>query len=271
MTWRWTRPTEPDEREEVEARCWVAGALGVWEQPDAIVAWFDAPTDAVPPGGQWSEELEQDWMAAWRTTVQPLILGSFAILPTWQADGWEPPPGIDHVLVLDQGHGFGTGHHATTAGCLEEVVRHTRAGMRVIDVGCGSAILAIAAAMLGATPVVAVDLDEEAVIAARRNVADNGVDVDVRVGSFEVAGPPADLVLANLLTDTIVALAKALADLTLPGGVLVVSGITEERRERPLRALADAGMVLTSSRTQDGWLVAVLSRPDDPSEGRGPA
>jgi SAM-dependent methyltransferase len=160
------------------------------------------------------------------------------------------------VLVLDPGRAFGSGHHPTTLGCLEALGELDLAGRSVIDVGCGSGVLAIAAARRGAT-VVAVDVDEEAVRATRDNAARNGVTLDVRRGGPEVAGS-ADVVVANLVTGTLVALAEALVAATAT--TLIVSGVVAERAATVRAALTTAGVTVDSVRERDGWVVIVGRR-----------
>lgn len=250
--------TAGDDRELVAARLWVAGAHGVQELPDGLVAWFDDRTDAVPPGGSWADEPDRDWLAGWREGLGAVVVGGIHVVPSWTTH--EPAPDAV-VLRLDPGVAFGTGHHATTALCLAALQRHLAPTHRVVDVGTGTGILAIAAALLGAREVVAVDVDVQAVDACRVNAAANGCDVDVRLGGPDAVRAPGDLVLANLLTPTLHALADELAALTAPGGVLVASGVASERADGVAARLAAAGLEPVDRADRDGWAALELRHP----------
>ena len=251
--------TAGDDRELVAARLWQHGALGVQELHDGLVAWFEHRVEGLPPGGAWSVEPERDWLATWREDLDAVVVGRVHVVPSWLADTHTLGP--DEVLLrLDPGVAFGSGHHATTSLCLELLQEHLQAGQRVLDVGTGTGILAIAAALLGAGAVVGVDVDPQAVDAARVNATDNDATVEVLQGGVERGGPPADLVLANLLTPTLHHLARELVAATAPGGLLVASGVAQERADGVAAALAAAGAPLVERRDRDGWS-ALLHRP----------
>jgi ribosomal protein L11 methyltransferase len=249
-THRFVLPVEVADREVTAARLLALGALGIWERGGELVAWFGERRPDVPADGRWELEPDRDWQAEWKADLRPVHAGRFAIVPTWLAD--EHEPGDEELtLVLDPGRAFGSGHHATTTLCLELLDELDLAGRRVADVGCGSGVLAIAAARRGAE-VVAVDVDAAAVEVTRENAARNGVELDVRHGSVEVLDGPVDLVVANLLTDTVTALAVELA---AAGDAIIVSGITAERQHVALDALRDL-VVLEPPRERDGWIAA---------------
>lgn len=262
MTVRLTVPGtgDADEREVVAARLWAAGALGVWDQPGELVAWFDEPVDLDGPWaivGTWAEEPEHDWQASWKAGIEPVVAGDVAIVPSWLRD---QAPSVAHVIELDPGQAFGTGHHATTVLCLELLQGLALDGRRVLDVGTGTGVLAIAAAMLGASVVTAVDIDRDAVEVARTNAARNDVPLDLSVGSVDAAAGGNDVVLANLLTDTVTRLAAALLGALTPTGTLIASGITVERAAGPRRALEAAGGVIVDERHRDGWVGLAVRR-----------
>ncbi len=256
-THRYALPSpDPDAIEGLVARLWAAGTLGVEQRPDELVAWFPKPVDTVPEGGVWSIEEPQDWLALWKAGLEPVRVGDVVVAPTWVED----VPEAEHVIRLDPGQAFGTGSHATTRLCLLELQRLDVAGRRVADIGTGTGVLAIAAAKLGASEVVGVDIDPEAIAAARQNALANEVaDLHLAVGSSgDLAGGPFDVVLANLLTDTLVALAPELAALT--AGTIVASGIAVERAERVVTAFREVGLVVHARADDDGWAVLVASR-----------
>lgn len=249
--------TDGDDRELVATRLWLVGAIGVQELPDALLAWFDHRVEDVPPGGTWEAEPERDWLATWRRSIEPVRAGRVVIVPTWLRDEHEAAD--DDVTVwLDPAMAFGSGHHATTQLCLEALQEVLEPGASVLDVGCGTGVLAIAASLLGAGRVEAVDLDPEAVAATRSNAAANGVTLAARVGSVEPGTRPADVVLANLLTPTLHSLAGTLVGAVEPGGALVASGVAAERADGVVAALEARGGSLVAREDRDGWSVLVL-------------
>ena len=195
----------------------------------------------------------RDWLAAVREDIEPIEFGSLWIGPR-RAD---PPP--DRVVVrLEPGLAFGSGRHPTTRLCLERLAAKPPVGVEVIDYGCGSGILAVAAAALGARRVIAFDIDPQALRATGDNARSNGVSDRVRVVA---AGPatsmpvaePAMLVIANILAGTLVELAPALSALTRPGGDLVLSGILEPQAAGVVAAYCPGFDMLVGGGS-DGWV-----------------
>lgn len=258
--------THGDDPEIVAARLWTAGATGVQELPDALLAWFETRIEDVPPGGTWAQEPDKDWLATWRESIQPMRVGRIEVVPSWLIDEHRPAPDT-MVLRLDPGMAFGSGHHATTRLCLQVLQEELAPGQRVLDVGCGTGILAIAAALLGAATVEAVDVDPDAVAIARRNAVANGVELAVHLGGVERATDRADLVLANLLTPTLHALADPLVAAVRPGGTLVASGVATERAAGVADALAAAGGSAVRRTDADGWSVLVHRTDADTDAG----
>lgn len=259
-THRLVLPCRGEDSDLLAARLWAAGALGVWERADELVAWFDEPGVEVPDGGRWEREPDRDWQSEWKASIAPVRAGRFTVVPSWLADDHPVRAGLE-TIVLDPGRAFGSGHHATTVLCLELLDGLELRGRRVADVGCGSGVLAIAAARRGAE-VVAVDLDAVAVAVTRENAVANGVHLDVRHGSVGALTGSADVVVANLLTDTVAELAGALVAATT--GILVVSGITAERSTVALDPLQAAGMEHVEVHERDGWIAARGRVPERP-------
>ncbi len=277
-------PVRPDRREAVAAALWALGAEGLWEQGERTVAWFRAAPDddhlaahgALIPEllaneVRRSTEHDQDWQAAWKATIAPIRAGRTTVVPTWLA---ADHPAIDGglTLVLDPGRAFGTGHHATTALCLELLdeldLDGGLSGHTLADIGCGSGILGIAAAARGAR-VQAVDIDPDAVAVTEENAASNRVALTTRVGSTGAIAGPVDVVVANLISDVVRDQAAALVHLTRRE--LLVSGITVERCRDVLDALTTAGCAVVEVRTRDGWIAARLRPAPERSDDDQPA
>ena len=177
---------------------------------------------------------DRDWSTTWRDSFHKMQFGN----RLWVCPTGESVPDEDAVVIsLDPGLAFGTGTHATTALCLEWLDANQPAGRQVIDYGCGSGILAIAACKLGAAHVVAVDIDPQALQATRANGASNGVAEEFNVlFPSELATAPVDLVLANILANPLIELADTLVDLVMPGGRIVLTGILAEQADAVMAA-----------------------------------
>lgn len=192
----------------------------------------------------------RDWANEWRENFPPLHIGPFQVVPTWE----EVVEESGLILRLDPGLAFGTGQHPTTHMCLEllpEVVSGN-SGVRLLDVGCGSGILSIAAAKLGAS-VTASDLDAWCTQATQENAELNQVQVDVHlVADMNWVERPFPVVVANLMSDLLVRLAPDFARVTQPGGTLLVSGISAPRAEEVEKAITLAGFTTRLTRQMDG-------------------
>jgi ribosomal protein L11 methyltransferase len=206
---------------------------------------------------------EEDWAVSWREFFGVVDYGGrIVIVPSWLAD--EAPPGR-LAIRLDPGQAFGTGHHETTRLCLAALEGCVRPGVRVLDVGTGSGVLAIASVLLGAGEVEAVDVDPVAAEVARANCAANGVAgrVRVRAGTLdEGAGGGFDVVVANISAAANAALAGAFARATAPGGRLVLSGLLTSDRARVTEAMTAAGFALEAVRVERDWCLGEFRRDE---------
>ncbi len=204
---------------------------------------------------------DSDWAEHWKRFYKPLRLGRrIVIRPTWEE--YQPKPD-DLVIDLDPGMAFGTGTHETTALCVEMIEALYKGGP-VLDVGTGSGILAIAAARLGAQPVVAIDIDPVAVRTARENVAQNGLtgQIEVRQGDLlqGVEGRYA-LGVANILADVIILLQASMYAALKPGALFICSGIIKDRAQDVRSALLEGGWQPLEERIQGEWVAMAWRRP----------
>ncbi len=195
---------------------------------------------------------QEDWQNGWRKYYHPMEIGQrLAVVPSWQE--YE----TDRVkLILDPGLAFGTGSHETTSLCLAALDARVKGGERVLDIGTGSGILAIAALKLGAKEAEGIDIDPVAVRTAGENAARNGVAerLTVLVGDLsEKASGKYDLITANIVAAAIESLAPSVPALLAPGGVFIASGIIDTRREEVTAALEKAGLKVTEVQEKRGW------------------
>jgi ribosomal protein L11 methyltransferase len=196
-----------------------------------------------------AEVAEQDWVRLTQSQFEPVqVTPQFWIVPSWHT----PPAAARQVIRLDPGLAFGTGTHPTTRMCLRWIAQRAQAWPRVLDYGCGSGILAIGAALFGATEIDAVDIDESAVEATAANAAANGVVV--RTGLPERAQGAYPLVLANILATPLKLLAPLLCTHVAPGGSLVLAGILERQADELCAAYAP-WLALRVSDREDGWIL----------------
>ena len=208
--------------------------------------------------------LEDDWAYSWQKYYQPLEIGTrLYVVPEWMRD--QPVPGGRVPLYLNPGLTFGTGSHASTQLCLEGVEAHTPRGGAVLDLGCGSGILSIAALVLGADHAAAVDIDPKAVDVAYENAALNGIGRDrytVRAGDVltdrslerELGRERYALVLANIVADVIIPLSAQVPALLEEDGWFICSGIIDTRAGEVEQALARSGLAVRRRREQGGWV-----------------
>ena len=247
----------------------VTGYLPVDERLENTLLRLRESLDAAPELGKpGSVEItirfvaEEDWATAWKQYFKPQRIGRHLVVkPTWE----EYAPRLDDLIIqIDPGMAFGTGLHATTRLCLAALEDNVQPGMSVADVGTGSGILAVAAALLGASVVTATDNDPLAVRIAQENIAVNRVEAVVTTVESSVPPPGVfDIVVANILADVILGMADALVSALKPHGILIASGIIENRAENVRRGLVAAGVTILETRSESEW-VAILARVEKP-------
>ena len=220
--------------------------------PAALLAHLALLTGGPLPAHQVEQIADQDWERSWMDNFQPLRFGQ----RLWIVPSWHQPPEPQAVnLHLDPGLAFGTGTHPTTALCLEWLDGQSLHDGNVLDFGCGSGILAIAALLLGATQACGTDIDPQALEASRDNATRNGIDA-ARFPLYLPSEMPADtfdLVLANILAGPLVQLAPTISQHVRQGGHLVLSGILAEQAEE-VRAAYQADFILDPTAEKDGWV-----------------
>jgi ribosomal protein L11 methyltransferase len=202
------------------------------------------------------------WSESWRDHFQvQQIAPGLVIAPSWE--NYQAKPG-ESVVVLDPGAAFGTGGHATTRLCLRGLVEHIRPGDRVADVGCGSGILAVTAAVLGASEVIAIDTDLTALPVARQNARKNNVADIVKVMDGDLLSASLgtfNLIVCNIVATEVIRLAGGLRALLEPGGVFIGSGFLLTNIPIVEDALARAGLQPSGTLSEEGWAACVAKRP----------
>lgn len=227
--------------------------LALFEPADDLIGRIAAAAAAAGisalPEITLDEVEEQDWVRLTQSQFDPIRVNArLWIVPSWHV---APDPGAIN-LVLDPGLAFGTGSHPTTFLCLEWLTKNLRGGETVLDYGCGSGILAIAATRLGAGRVMGVDIDENALVAARDNAANNQVALELR-HSRETIVERFDIVVANILTNPLCVLASLLSDRVATGGRIVLSGILESQSRQVVDAYAPF-IALRIGAAHEGWV-----------------
>ena len=207
----------------------------------------------------------QDWNDAWAGSVKPLRIGRVVIRPSWEPVTLTPR---DLEIILDPKQAFGTGHHATTRMLLEWLQEHIRGGEEILDVGTGSAILAMAAVKLGANSAIGIEIDPVAVDCAKEYVERNGLLDQIELVCGTLADLPqekrqdAGLVLANLDRQTVLSLAEDLASVAFGGARVLVSGILVEQESEIVERFSNLGLVCADRRDDEGWVVMQFLKPE---------
>ena len=199
---------------------------------------------------------EQEWADAWKEHFHVLRVGERAVIvPTWR--DYEPL-GDDVVISIDPGMAFGTGHHPTTRMCMELLEQYIEPGCRVLDLGCGSGILSILAAKLGASEVLGLEIDSTAAAVAASNVEMNGVQDTVKIQEATLPNPHAplgnyDLLVANVSAKVITDLAEHIVDVVRSGGRSIFSGILDRQRAGVVERMGELGVTFDNGSTDEDW------------------
>lgn len=238
------------------------GTTPIWDHTK-VMGLFDAEVDSaalllllsqimpqITPGAYRVEQIEdKDWIREWMDQFHPMRFGD----NLWIVPSWLQPPQPDAVnLLLDPGMAFGTGTHPTTAMCLRWLDQNPPIGQTVIDYGCGSGILAIAAAKLGAIQVQGTDIDPQAIVASNDNAQRNQVDIRFALVK-DFHAQPVDCLIANILAGPLKQLAPEFNQLIKSGGQLVLSGLLATQADDLVTHYRDFGFELDTLITQDEW------------------
>ncbi len=260
-------------RDAVMQALFDAGAQGVHEDGDQLVTHFPPGTDmdavrrVLHDAAHGDVTLDVtdvppvDWSEQWKGALAAHEVGALVVTPPWLADRYDPSV----TIVIDPGMAFGTGEHATTRGVMRLLGGVLKRGDTVADLGAGSAVLAIAAARLGAARVYAIELDEEAIPNAHENVARNGVAGVVHVFQGDAAAllplvAPVRIVVANIISSVLEALLPLIAASLEPGGAAILSGILAEERAHMVRVLEAGGWRITAEDAEDIWWSVAIAR-----------
>jgi ribosomal protein L11 methyltransferase len=256
------------------------GALGFIERNSAIIAYFgpgQSPAEICSEIARFEATLKSsgldsslscaftvlpdcDWNETWKKSFTPIDVGrTLRIMPSWLNAETDRIP-----IIIDPGMVFGTGHHETTRTCLSLIEKTALTGSRkrFLDVGTGTGILAIGAGRLGYAQVVAVDTDPLAVDAATRNAAANGLEnIEIRQGDICAASGTFNVIVANLLSEILIAIAPELALRLNPGGTAILSGLLVGQEDEVSRVMSAAGLTLREKINDGKWVSLILGKP----------
>ena len=272
MNWLAVRVRPGASRDRALAALFEVGSEGVHEAGDELVTHFPGDTDAemvraalleADPSAHVTTVLipAVDWAEEWKKGVGAHDLGALSIVPPWMADGRD----ASRTIVIEPEMAFGTGEHQTTRGVvrlLPAVIRH---GDRVADLGSGSAVLSIAAALLGAAQVTAIEIDHDSIANAGENVRRNGVADRVTVieGDASILLPliaPVRVVLANIISSVLLEMLPIIASSLTTDGEAILSGILVEERPMMLAALDEGGWTVVAEDLEGVWWSARIAR-----------
>lgn len=270
--WITVRITPGARRDDVLAALFEAGAEGVQELPDSLVTHAHGSEDAtrleraaLAIGSDVTVQTEplqiSDWSERWKDALTAQRVGRLTIAPPWLTEGLDPKT----TIVIDPGMAFGTGDHATTRSVVMLLQDVVRAGDRVADLGAGSAVLAIAAAKLGASRIVAIELDTDAIANAEENVRRNGVIESVSVVEGDAASllplvAPVRIVTANIISSVLTDLLPTIANALDADGCAILSGILVSERSMMVERLDAAGWRVAAEIEEGEWWSATVER-----------
>jgi ribosomal protein L11 methyltransferase len=271
-TWLTLRIFPGTNRDEVLAALFEAGAQGVQELGDRLIthvpdratasALTAAAVAASPDAFVDVEPLpDVDWSVQWKQSIHAQTLGVLTVTPPWLADGLDPAT----TIIIDPGMAFGTGEHATTRGVIRLLQRVIQQGDHVADLGAGSAILAIAAAKLGAEQVAAIELDPDAIGNAEENVVRNAVGDRVTVIEGDASSllplvAPVRVITANIISSVLLELLPVLEASLADGGRVILSGILFTERDEMIHAVTEAGWRVEAEDQEDAWWSTTIAR-----------
>jgi ribosomal protein L11 methyltransferase len=273
LTWLAVRVRAPaEDRDAVVALFFEMGSMGVQEDGETLATHFPPPVEqellarrvrAVSPRAlvEMADTPDVDWSERWRDLIVSHEAGPIIVSPPWLVR----PEDADRTIVIDPGMAFGTGDHETTRGVIRLMAKLVVPGDTVADLGAGSAVLAIAAAKLGAAQVVAIELDNDAIENAEENVVRNGVAdrVTVLEGDAMVMLPLLGqfrMILVNIISSVITQLLPAIRDALAPGGVVVMSGVLAAESSALKATLRRAGWSVDAEDVEGEWWSAVARR-----------
>jgi ribosomal protein L11 methyltransferase len=252
-------------REACMAALFEAGAQGVHEDGTSLVTHFPPGTDLEAVHRIVTEADEQavietapvpdvDWSEAWKSRITSHQLGPLTVTPPWLAEGMDPAV----TIVIEPGMAFGTGEHPTTRGVVRLLPNRLATGQIVADLGAGSAVLAIAAAKLGAARVYAIELDGDAIPDAEQNVQRNEVAAQVHVFEADAGAvlplvAPVDIILANIISSVLIELMPIMGASLREGGSAILSGILLEERTTMIDVLSAHGWTILEEDAEDIW------------------
>ncbi|MBD8135007.1 50S ribosomal protein L11 methyltransferase [Peribacillus frigoritolerans] len=209
-----------------------------------------------------SEVNEEEWATAWKKYYNPVKISErFTIVPTWE--DYTPVSSDELIIELDPGMAFGTGTHPTTVMCIQALERTVTPGDLVVDVGTGSGVLSIAAALLDAKRIQSLDLDEVAVQSAKQNVEINNVQDKVSVSQgnlLDGVNEQADIVVANILAEVIMRFTDDVAKVVKPGGYFIASGIIQTKKQDVKEAIIASGFTVEETILMEDWVAIIAKR-----------